>query len=576
MVSTNSNFRWVRQSLVVTATALMTLGITSSAFAAVDNNGLFQLGDGNHTPGSGTIQPQNPVPPPDWANLFDSSGNVVNLYGGITAAFVRDDISAGSAVDNTVYSGGPGDKNQDPISQWTWTTSSVPVKDDVGNAYAYAKTDSNGHLIIYIGAERLSNGGDSHIDVEFFQKPVGLDHSVPCPSGQQCHFTGSNTNGDVLVNLDFTNGGTFAGLTVRERQEGATNNYVQVGSLSAQGCNTDGTICAYTNGGTIPGGSWPSFDSHGAVTNSLPSNAFAEYGVDVTALLGQNNLCFSTVQVKTRSSQSFTATLKDFALHGFEKCVANVATQIHSGNDDTGPDLQGTAVAALTVIHDEALATGTVGAPTPTGTVTFKRFATADCTGSSTDQSGVALTQSIAPTATTAGVATADSSNFTTSGGGFVSYMAVYSGDSIYPTANSPCEPLTVNKVNSAVNTDILGHDANGNVISVMNHKVNAGTMITDLATVSGTGGVDPTGTVTFQRFPTADCSGTVHTDETLSVTGATPANGTATATSSTHTTLEGEFVGYKVLYSGDSLYNPSAATVCEPICSFNNTPALP
>ena len=64
---------------------------------------------------------------PDWGDLFTATGEKVNV--GDVAAFVKDDISAGSAVDATVYSGGPGDKNQDPIGDWTWSTSSVPAKD---------------------------------------------------------------------------------------------------------------------------------------------------------------------------------------------------------------------------------------------------------------------------------------------------------------------------------------------------------------------------------------------------------------------------------------------------------------
>ena len=166
----------------------------------------------------------NPANGPDWADLFDANGNVINPFGG-TPAFVKDDLSAGSLLDRTVYSGGPSDKNSDKIADWTWGTSSVPAKDDITNAYVFAKTDPDtNHLIIYAGVEREDPSGSSHVDIEFFQNKIGLDQNPPCPNGK-CKFTGTNKDGDILVNMDFTNGGAFAGLSVRKRREGAPNNY---------------------------------------------------------------------------------------------------------------------------------------------------------------------------------------------------------------------------------------------------------------------------------------------------------------------------------------------------------------
>ncbi|MBI3145587.1 MAG: hypothetical protein HYZ18_10085, partial [Pseudogulbenkiania sp.] len=418
-------FNKLRRAIVIScAAALACGGLAPPAFAGVQDNGLFELADdtATPTPGSADILGNQTQPGPDWADIFtDNSGNPTGgLFGGETAAFVKDDISAGSAVDQTVYSGGPSDKNSDIVTKWTWTTSSVPAKDDIPNAYAYAKKDANGHLIIYVGAERLDPSGASHIDVEFFQKPVGLDHSVPCPDGQVCHFTGQNTDGDLLVTMDFTNGGFFAGVTVRARQG---NGYVDLTTLNAQGCNAAGTVCAFSNGGTsksstgssIDGGPWDNFDNHGAIITELEPNAFTEWGVDVTALLQKTNLCFSTVQVKTRSSPSFTATLKDFALHSFQQCVANAVTQIHSGPSvgpaHTAADIQNTSVPVGTTVHDKAIVTGTAGAPTPTGSVTFSRFANGTCGAPAAASETVALAETAAPTGTDPGVAAAESSS---------------------------------------------------------------------------------------------------------------------------------------------------------------------
>lgn len=572
-------------------------GLALPAFAAgVQDNGLFELANNSSspTPGSADILGSTTQNGPDWADIFTTNTDqpTGGLFGGEAAAFAKDDVSAGSAVDRTVYSGGPSDKNSDKVTDWTWTTSSVPAKDDIPNAYAYAKKDSSGQLIIYVGAERLDPSGASHIDVEFFQKPVGLDHSVPCPAGQVCHFTGQNTDGDLLVTMDFTNGGFFAGVTVRARQG---NGYVDLATLNTQGCIIDGplagTVCAFSNGGTsktsvgssIDGGPWDNFDNHGALITQLQPNAFTEWGVNVSELLKKNNLCFSTVQVKTRSSPSFTATLKDFALHEFQRCEANAVTQIHRGrSDDTNhstTDIQGQAVSVGAEVHDKAIVTGSVGAPTPTGSVTFDRFANGSCTVPAVFSETVPLSVVSAPSGTDPGVAAAESATFTTTTSGSMSYLAVYSGDSTYPTTTAACESLTVNKGDSAVNTEIRLDSKTGR--NVLNTKVNAGTDIVDFVQVTGSasngsgGVIDPTGDVIVDRFATPTCTGDVKATETVTLEIDGDPDGISSAASALYTTGNGEFVGFKVRYSGDSVYEPSSATVCEPLCSFDNSPTL-
>jgi len=100
----------------------------------------------------------------------------------------------------------------------------------------------------------------------------------------------------------------------------------------------------------------------------------------------------------------------------------------------TGPV---TTITAGTVVHDQvsvAKAAGTPAAvPAPAGNVVFHRFATIDCTGTSTDQT-VALTPGSPSTAVT------DTFAPTTN----MSYQATYLGNANYPAATSACEPLTV------------------------------------------------------------------------------------------------------------------------------------
>ncbi len=297
---------------------------------AVHLNNLFELGPGIPSDEGGLTDILGDgvaSDGPDWGiiqgavpdGIFDGSGKVV--FPGAIAQFLKDDLSQSSAVDRTTYSGAGGsNKNGDPITDWHWATGNVPAKDDLSNAYAYAVMDE-GHLILYAGFERIASNGDSHIDIEFFKDNVRLNQSVPCEV-TRCDWLGARSVGDIIISMDFTKGGEFGTLTVREWDGTA---YVLVASLGSEGCNADDTVCGFNNGGPISTGPWPSYDSHGHEITTLPHNAFTEFGVDVTALEG-NTPCLTTVLGKTRSSQSFTAELKDFAgPAGFPVCGANIA-----------------------------------------------------------------------------------------------------------------------------------------------------------------------------------------------------------------------------------------------------------
>jgi hypothetical protein len=247
------------------------------------------------------------------------------------------------------------------------------------------------------------------------------------------------------------------------------------------------------------------------------------------------------------------------------------------GATHVAPDIQNTTITRPALVHDKAIVTGEIGANTPTGTVTFNRFATANCTGSFT-QEVVGLIETAAPTATTAGIAAAESSTFDAPAG-FLSYQAVYSGDLLYPApVTSACEPLEVTILPSIVTTDIKEGNINGRSLLNTAVDISAGPVTAvDVATSTGNtmGGPDPTGTVTFRRFTSGNCSGSF-TDETVTIVADTdPTDGIATAVSGGHllNTPAGSFLSYMVVYNGDGNYGPSAASKCEPLCAFPFVP---
>jgi len=317
--------RYIRGTALVGALLL----ISGAALMAVLNEGLFELGDNLGTPGSADILGSETQPGCDWADLFDADPTdeeiaaAVEACGGLEGAFVVDQLSQGGSKDDTVFAKGSS-KNDDLIATWKWSTGSTPAKDDLSNFYAYATLDDAGELIFYAGVERISAGGSSHVDFELNQSLVGLDKDPPCGNdrsdgqgdGSPCEFFGEKVLNDILVVMDFENGGDLGLLEIRQ-WDGTS--YALVESVEGEGCNAADTVCAFNNAGAIDGGPWDNYDSKGRVTDTIEPNGFTEAGINVTALLGETP-CFATLQAKTRSSASYSSALKDFAQASFEIC----------------------------------------------------------------------------------------------------------------------------------------------------------------------------------------------------------------------------------------------------------------
>jgi hypothetical protein len=114
-----------------------------------------------------------------------------------------------------------------------------------------------------------------------------------------------------------------------------------------------------------------------------------------------------------------------------KKADTKTATQVHNVAHQ---NITNTLVAAPTTIHDYAAISGKVGDFTVTGSVTFKFFNNAGCTGDP-----VPTPQVVTVSANT------ESSAQTITLPGAYAYSASYGGDANYnPSGNSDCEPLNV------------------------------------------------------------------------------------------------------------------------------------
>ena len=259
-------------------------------------------------------------PPDDWSS--------VNCGGGTA------DVKSGvifDGVGTTIFTGG-GSKDHENLDQWQHTGGSVPPKDEILNAYAAKYTgavDSNN--ILTFGADRYANNGTAFIGFWFFVNPVfpaadGKFRTGPLASDPLA----AHALGDILVLVEFTNGGSFATAKVFEwvGTSGSESN----GTLNdITGTAPAGSVFSISNGSpvTIPGtcSAWQHNPKQGP-NGTIQTNAFFEGAINLSAFPALSNACFSSFLAETRSSSVVTATLKDFVLGQFDTCPEISVTKV--------------------------------------------------------------------------------------------------------------------------------------------------------------------------------------------------------------------------------------------------------
>jgi hypothetical protein len=375
--------RWLT-ALAAMSLATSTLVVASSALASPSNYVNITNHQPKYTAGtfdwanSGTLT--SPTTPDGvWTvsgtnGLFDggifhgtTTTPTAPLYIGPTGlssvivahAFLTDALSVDTARspadtcgtgDPTTYTGVGGETNGEALGTETYSTSSVPNKDDLSNVYAIHHRDDVSTPTtneIFFGGERVVNNGDSHIDYEFLQQQVNLTGT--CAGG----FTGHRTPGDLILAVDFTNGGALGSKTIYQWKCNGTPVAADGSCDPTKGKNspsyvkaTDATILAAVDiaandAGAVGCGGWVCRNADGTTTTTIATNEFFEGGIDLKAL-GFTG-CLATFLPHTRSSQSFTATLKDFAGPiNFDSCnpattlvTQSASTTIHAGDTVT-------------------------------------------------------------------------------------------------------------------------------------------------------------------------------------------------------------------------------------------------
>jgi hypothetical protein len=578
-------------ALAVLTVFLGTFLIAGIALAVHDL--AFQL-DGDVSASTGTNIGGNPQTK-DWDSFFNADTTEKTLPTDFTASgFVKDfntttkrgNVVFSTADDSTYATGSKDTLDINPGWQCT-ASNNVLTKNDIMNAYAVAYTnpvpDGNGkkHQILYFGLERNGNNGDANVAFWFLQGNANCD-----TSNGTAGWTGNHLDGDVLIVSAFTNGGGVSGITAYRWSDadgpGGVAGFLNPNPVGnggdCQGASGLDAICATTNGSAAPGLNaaitTPWLTANGTtVGNSLAPSEFFEGGIDLTAEnLGDH--CFNTFVGDTRSSQSLTATIFDYARGVLGECTSTTATNPVDATDTslapTGT-IPGDPADAKVTVKDKTVIDVT-GIDTFSGTISWHLCGpTASDSTATCDSGGVDVgSQNI----TVKG--TYYSPTATVTAAGRYCFRAEFSGDTTAGVPGSSdhdgSECFTVAPLQSTLTTQATtGPVTFGSKISdtvdLANTAHKPGTGGPTGSTLAGsinptTLGGDATGAITVVAYGPNSCSTVAFTSGSIAASGNGSYGGADTAFEFTPT-APGQYV-FVAAYAGD-LPNTLAipATAC-------------
>ncbi len=301
------------------------------------------------------------------------------------------------------------------------------------------------------------------------------------------HFTVNTAVGAQLLSASATNGTEGSVLTVSDCVVGrgtstvtttlhdASHNIVAVGGSVSLGTVMHDLATVTPSGTTAPTGNVSfTFFSNGSCSGDGTSagvvalngaNPGIAHPSNSTSALSAGSYGFKASWPGDTNYSGNTSSCENFTV---SPAQLNVTTDIHNASHAIV-----TSVPLGSIVHDTANLTGSVsGFATPAVTFTF--FSNIGCTGGGTsvantgaDEGNTSLVRSAASSALAAGS---------------YAYKASVAGNTNYLGDDSDCEPLTVNRAQLTVTTNV--HNAAHNDIT--NGSVPLGSVTHDTATVTG------------------------------------------------------------------------------------------
>jgi hypothetical protein len=163
----------------------------------------------------------------DADGMFGSNGlpDFIDLYGGVEAEFIQENISYGVATDMSALLIGS------RISDEVVYNGAVRAEHDLGNAYVLAAIGADNHLRLYAGVERLITEAGTYIEFEFNQNRIHLSSGAPWP------LHGERSEGDLLVRMVFSDR-VMQSMQLEQWQQGGYRFLDTGGGITGDNCRS--------------------------------------------------------------------------------------------------------------------------------------------------------------------------------------------------------------------------------------------------------------------------------------------------------------------------------------------------
>ena len=272
-----------RPGALLGGTAALIVGLAFAVPALASHPEVSLPGSNFEIDTDANLKVDDPAPSIDWASVSETR---------------QTDVASGRN-DNAF---GEGTKEDDAVP--TVVTGSIPPqKSDLLNFGVYLETTSTGARFLNLFWHRVQEpNGTTNMDFEFNQASTISGNGV----------TPVRTAGDLLIQYDLSQGGTNPILSLsRWVTTGATSQCQASNSLPCWSTKTN-LSAAGDAAGSINTSAIPSADSDGL--GNVSARTFGEAQLDFDALTGGTSQCvsFGSAYLKSRSSDSFTAAVKDF------------------------------------------------------------------------------------------------------------------------------------------------------------------------------------------------------------------------------------------------------------------------
>lgn len=205
----------------------------------------------------------------------NSIPDFVDLYNGIEAEFIQENISNGVATDMSALLIGS------KLSDEVLYNGVVRRAHDLGNAYVLATIGNDEHLRLYAAVERLITDEGTFIEFEFNQSRVHVSSGSPWP------IIGQRTDGDILVRMIFSNR-TLQSVTF-EQWTGSGFDFINTGAgITGDSClqMREFMYCVGNPPILHPVDGFEVWDEDNNVLEPTFADNFVEVGIDVDLLVG--------------------------------------------------------------------------------------------------------------------------------------------------------------------------------------------------------------------------------------------------------------------------------------------------